>query len=138
MIRDKIDQNIYKRIYDPTPGRPKHRWKKNIAGFQKQGGRLVGKCPQDIKLSEATELLQTAVPDRRTAFDVDYLYPKNLYIVFRGVIYRAVGGEYNNSYHAFPCNNVSRLDAGILAELRQRAESSGYIKQFERWVKDYA
>lgn len=138
MIRDKFDQNDNERKYDPTPGRPKHRWKKNFAGFRPQGGRLVGKCPQNINLSEATALLQDAIPDRRTAFDINYLYPKNLYVVFRGVVYRAVGGEYSNSYHAFPCNNISRLDAGILAELRRRSEDSGHIKQFGKWVKDHA
>lgn len=125
------------RIYDPTPNRPKHRWKKNCAGFQPYQGRLVGKCPQDMKLSEAQELIETAIADPHTQFDFDG-NPKNLYNVYRGVIYRAIGGDFTNIYHGFPCKNIDDLDESTLQELRTRAMHDGHLKSFEKWVKKHA
>ncbi|AGW13839.1 hypothetical protein [Megalodesulfovibrio gigas] len=136
MIRDIELKNDGSREYDPTPGRPKHRWKKNYAGFQSSGGHLIGKCPQDLKLSEATELLKDAIPDCASPFDTTQ-YPKNFYNVYRGVVYRAVGGEFSNCYHGFPCNKTNDIDSSIIAQLKERAKKSGHAREFKKWMKMY-
>lgn len=125
------------REYDPIPGRPKHRWKKNIAGFKVNGGHRIGKCPQDLKLSTANELIQESIADIPSRFDSNP-YPKNLYVVFHGVIYRAVGGERTNVYHGFPCDKINELDSAILEKLRHLANLEGYSREFNRWIKDHA
>lgn len=137
MKRDITLEKDGSREYDPTPGRPKHRWKKNYAGFKKQGGHRIGKCPQDLTLSVAKRLLQNAVADVASPFD-STPYPKNLYAVYRGVIYRAVGGERTNVYHGFPCDRINNLDATVYQKLEQQAIQEGTLKNFKRWVRDYA
>ena len=135
----KNNTNIYsqgERIYCSPENRHKHRWSKNYAGFAKYHGEIVGKCPNDITLDEAQKLLSEAVTDPPDDYDIDP-YPKRLYNVYRGVIYRAEGDGRSNVYHAFPADNIDSMDRNTLEALEQRVEPK-YLKIFKKWKEDHA
>lgn len=131
------EQTDLKRIYDPTPNRYKHRWKHNHAGFENYNGIIVGKCPNDISYDTAQELLMEAITDPPDEYSV-YEYPKRLYNVFNGVIYRAEGDGYSKYYHAFPADNIDSLNTETLEKLKEIAIQKNCLKSFIRWKKRYA
>ena len=138
MHRDDINKLTSQSFeYDPTPNRKKHRWKKNVAGFANFFGQMTGRCPNDIRLSEAQVLLNDAVPDPPSPFDDDP-YPKRLYNVFRGVVYVAISSNFQMKYHAYPHRGVKKLAPATLRILEARAVSSGYHKVFLKWSDEYA
>ena len=123
------------RVYSSPENRHKHRWPRNYAGFTRYYGEIVGKCPNNITLEEAQQLLVEAIPDPPDEYDDDP-YPKRLYNVREGVIYRAEGDGRSNRYHAFPADNINSMDADTLAILEKRATDSGYLEQFRKWKKE--
>lgn len=125
------------RVYSSPENRHKHRWSKNYAGFDRYCGEIVGKCPNNITWAEAQELLLQAIPDPPDEYDDDP-YPKRLYNVREGVIYRAEGDGRSNKYHAFPADNIRSMDPDTLDILEMRADNSGDLKVFKKWKKDHA
>lgn len=125
------------RVYSSPENRHKHRWSKNYAGFCRYHGEIVGKCPNNITLEEAQDLLLKAIPDPPDEYDDDP-YPKRLYNVHKGVIYRAEGDGRSNRYHAFPADNIRSMDSDTLDTLEKRANESGYLEKFKKWKKDHA
>ena len=137
MIHNK-DYNISsenERVYNSPENRHKHRWSKNYAGFASYYGETVGKCPNNITSEEVQRLLLEASPDPPDEYDNDP-YPKRLYNVYKGVIYRAEGDGRSNKYHAFPADNINSMDDDTLAILEKRATDSGYLEQFKKWKKE--
>lgn len=124
-----------KRVYNSPENRHKHRWNKNYAGFDRYLGEIVGKCPNDITLPQAQALLDQAIPDPPSEYDVDP-HPKRLYNVFKGVVYQAIGDGRSNLYHAFPADNINSMDEETLEILQQRAAESGNEKEFKDWIKN--
>lgn len=124
------------RIYDSPQNRHKHRWPKNKAGFDNHCGETVGKCPHDVTLEEAQNLLLEAIPEPQDDYSDDP-FPKRLYNVRNGVIYRAEGDGRSNKYHAFPADNIDLIDSDILDELQKRAEATGHLKEFKKWKSEY-
>lgn len=125
------------RVYSSPENRHKHRWSKNFAGFDRYYGEIVGKCPNNIPLGEAQKLLLQAIPDPPDEYDDDP-YPKRLYNVREGVIYRAEGDGRSNRYHAYPADNIRSMDQDTLEVLEKRADESGFLKVFKKWTKDHA
>lgn len=125
------------RIYSSPENRHKHRWSKNNAGFDRYYGQIVGKCPNNITWDEAQKLLCEAIPDPPDEYNDDP-YPKLLYNVRKGVIYRAVGDGRSNKYHAFPADDINSIDSDTLDILKKRANNAADMKVFKRWKKDYA
>ena len=122
MIYTKTICHTTSRIYDSPANRKKHRWKKNYAGFDRYNNQIVGKCPHDITYEKAQELLEQAIPDPPSEYDIDP-YPKRLYNVFRGVIYQAIGDGRSAHYHAFPADNIESMDSCTLEILQNRAQN---------------
>ena len=126
-----------KRVYSTPENRHKHRWKKNYAGFSDFQRNIVGKCPNDITLEQAQNLLEEAITDPPDEFNTDP-YPKRLYNVYKGVIYLAIGDGRSNRYHAFPADNIKSMDKETLRILEERAIASGDENSFKKWVEDNA
>lgn len=85
---------------DEDPKR-KHRWPHDEAGFAEPNERyFVGKCPRTLTLVEAKEMLNRGVPWTPASWRRDY--PKRIYAVRRGVVYRAMPTNPGRSYHGFP------------------------------------
>ena len=124
------------RVYDTPPNRHKHRWNKNEAGFTSYRGEIVGKCPNDVTLEEAQRLLLEAIAEPQDEY-TDDVYPKRLYNVRKGIIYRAEGDGRSNKYHAFPADNIDLIDAEIVDELQRRAEATGHLSEFKEWKNEY-
>ena len=71
---------------DEDPKR-KHHWDKDHAGFIKVGPSRVGTCPAKMNMSDAQALLNDAIPYFPPRWSRPY--PKRLYAVSDGVVYRA-------------------------------------------------
>ena len=132
----KIDPDA-ERVYSSPENRHKHRWNKNYPGFARYRGEIVGKCPNDITEKEAQELLLDAITDPPDEYDNDP-FPKRLYNVRNGVIYRAEGDGRSNRYHAFPADNIRSMDDDTLKILEERITNSEELKIFKQWKRDHA
>ena len=121
--------------HDESPKR-KHAWGEGSAGFASVRGVLVGKCPAHMGISEAQELLDTALPFSSPRWPHDY--PQRLYAVHDGVVYRATRTRPGVSYHGFP-EHPSRFPegrtGGLLKErLLQRATELGCEQEVRQWM----
>ncbi|MBZ0145982.1 MAG: hypothetical protein K8F62_00315 [Pseudorhodoplanes sp.] len=119
--------------YDPGANRHKHKWNKDYAGFQVEKNVRVGKCPSNLTIETAAELLNTGVP--WTNPNISSEYPHYIYNVHNGVIYKAAITVHGVSYHGFPCEG--RIPKDVLAQLRNLATERGCLKEFEEWVKQH-
>ncbi len=120
-------------IYDPGQKRKKHKWQKDYAGFENEGGTRVGKCSMKVTPEVAAELLNTGVE-----WNNPYLpksYPHNIYNGHDGVIYKAAITLHGVSYHGFPCEGS--VPKEILARLRMMAAEKNCSEAFEEWVTRY-
>lgn len=125
--------------YERGEGRHKHRWNKDEAGFVPGDKGAVGKCPKSITEELATEILNQGV----AYFDrPDDLVPAKIYAVYKGVIYEAVPTQYGVSWHGYPWRGDLKgrrpLPSKIMRQLRKQSEESGYISEFEQWLRQYA
>ena len=122
-------------VYEPDE-RPKkkHRWGNADAGFVDVGGVPVGKCPSDMTLLEAQDLLQSGIPWSPRGWR--HSYPKRLYAVYRGVLYRATPTNPGRSYHGFP-EHPSHFPTGSRAlkdEILKRARADGCEAEVREWM----
>jgi len=119
---------------DENPKR-KHAWEEAEAGFVSDAqGNLVGKCPCDLTNERATELLATAIPYSPSHWTRPY--PQRLYVVDRGVVFRATPTVPGRSYHGFPEHperfpRSPELREGIL----QRARELGCESEVRLWME---
>jgi hypothetical protein len=119
--------------YDPGEKRRKHKWENDYAGFETEGGAEVGKCPSTITNQVAEELLNTGVPWTNPNMPADY--PRNIYNVHDGVVYKAMITIGGISYHGFPLKGVAPRE--VVNKLRELAVEKKCSSGFEVWLKRY-
>ena len=119
--------------YDPGDKRRKHKWAKDYAGFEVEGGLRVGKCPLGLTGKVAEQLLNSGVEWHNPSMGVEH--PWNIYNVHDGVIYKAAITVHGVSFHGFPCEG--RIPREIVNRLRAIAEEKGCLQEFETWLKQY-
>lgn len=125
--------------YDPGP-RQKHKWEKDIAGFDEQSdGRKIGKCPSSMSSDDAEQLLNEGVDGTSGVSDrADADYPENIYSVDeQGVVYRAVPTRPGHSYHGFPAGDQRRISRRVKDELLERAAEKDCETEAKRWMRDH-
>lgn len=121
-------------LYEPDeqPKR-KHYWAEDVAGFEEDGaGQFVGKCPSRLSMQEARQLLDSAFPWSPQSWT--RAYPKRLFAVKDGVLYRATPTNPGVSYHGFPePPSAFPKGAGHLKDLLlRRAQSLGSEAELRR------
>lgn len=124
-------------VYEPDeqPKR-KHYWRKDEAGFEQVGPNFIGKCPRNLTLEDAQQLLDAGVPWSPPKWPKKH--PKRLYAIHDGVVYRAGETVPGRSYHGYP-EHKSRFPKGKEASatkeaLLQRAEELGCELEVRRWM----
>jgi hypothetical protein len=88
-------------LYEPDeqPKR-KHHWDRPVAGFIRVGQNVVAKCPNNLTIDKAQQILNEAIPWSPRNWRRPY--PQRLYNVADGVLYRATPTNPGRSYHGFP------------------------------------
>jgi len=122
--------------YEPGEHRFKHCWQQNYASIERDGSRVVGKCPSTLHKDKARELLNEG---EYLGKDVGNLYPDRMWNVYQGVVYEAVPTS-QGSYHGYPwCARpgMNFIPRKIRATLEARALAEGYEKEFKAWMKKY-
>jgi hypothetical protein len=119
--------------YDPGEKRRKHKWQNDYAGFEVEGGVRVAKCPTTIMQELAEQLLNTGVGWENP--NVPSSYPRNIYNIHEGVVYKAAITLAGMSYHGFPCEG--QVPREVVAQLRDLADKKKCLKEFEAWLKRY-
>lgn len=120
--------------YERGEGRHKHRWKNDYAGFVPGKRGPIGKCHRSIDQATAERLLKSGfAPPSPYGDDEDP--PEVVYNVYRGIPYLAVPTQPGSSYHGYPWRG--RMAASVKNDLRARAERSGHLKEFQKWLKKY-
>jgi hypothetical protein len=119
--------------YDSGERRRKHKWEKDYAGFEVEGGLEVGKCPTTVSLELAAQLLNTGVG--WTNPNMPSEHPRNIYNVHEGVVYKAAITLAGVSYHGFPCKG--QVPREVVTRLTQLAAQKKCSKEFEAWLKRY-
>jgi hypothetical protein len=84
---------------DEVPKR-KHHWTEDRADFVFVRGTPIGKCPRSMTNAEARTLLNSGIPWFNPR--APGAHPDRVYVVHRGVIYRATATQVGKSFHAFP------------------------------------
>ena len=119
---------------DENPKR-RHAWPNPHAGFVIVQGVEIGKCPNNIPRAEAERLLNTGIPVMAARSGVGY--PKRIYVVHEGVVYRATPTNPGVSYHAFPekAEEFRRLPRGVQEAILNEAERQGRGEDVSRWSR---
>ncbi len=127
--------------YEKGEHRHKHNWSNDFAGFLITPSGIVGKCPNNITLEQATQLLNEGIPffnRRKPVLDCGEQgeFPHAIYAVYQGVAYRAVPTLGCCSYHAFPeIEFPPTIEAQLLARARQ--QSLAEEKALKKWLKQW-
>lgn len=124
-------------LYERSDGRTKHCWAKDDACFVSGKRGMVGKCHASITDDVATQLLRNGVTYNAPGTDD----PEHVYAVYRGVIYEAAPTQPGLSFHGYPWRGDQgrpSLPPRVRRELRCRAEASGHLNEFEKWLKKYS
>lgn len=119
--------------YDSGERRQKHKWPKDYAGFEVEGGLRVGKCPNSVTQDLAEQLLNEGVGWENP--NIPTPYPRNIYNVHEGVVYKAAITLAGVSYHGYPCEGL--VPREVIGRLRAIAEAKGCSQEFEAWLKRY-
>ncbi len=120
--------------YDPGERRRKHKWQNDYAGFETEGGVEVGKCPMTVTQELAEQLLNTGVGWNNPSMPSSD-YPRNLYNVHEGVVYKAAITLGGVSYHGYPCKG--QVPREVVTQLKALAAQKNCSKEFEAWLKRY-
>jgi len=121
---------------DENPKR-RHHWKKPVPGFvEGPRGERVGKCPSDVDNALAEELINGKDRIEYRPNRWPHEYPKRIYIVFRGHLYRAHTTIPGESYHAFPEDPTKpdRVPTVVRKKLRVFAERHKLKRQLRAWL----
>ena len=99
-------------------------------------GERVGKCPSDVTNAEAEATVNAGVPWSPPK-GWSRSYPKKIWCIHRGWLYRAEPTNPGTSYHAFPEDpeREVRLPPGVRKELERRAEELGMARELRRWLR---
>jgi hypothetical protein len=121
----------WKYVPDEDP-KDKHHWEKNEAGFIEVNGVQIGKCPNNMTLQQAQQLLESGLPWFPKGWKK--AFPKRIYNIRNKVVYRATPTIPGQSYHGFP----ERPD-GVPPEMRKPllalAEQQGCHEEVKAWLK---
>lgn len=122
-------------IYDKGDRRFKHVGSSSCPEFRSENDprRVVGLCPNNLQHADHQRLLNEAVPDGNGDRSIDF--PKRLYVVHDGAIYRAETTDWGKSYHGYPYRG--KMGRGLLEKLRAMAEEKGCAAELEQWAADY-
>ena len=120
---------------DESPKR-KHHWDRDHAGFVEAGPNRVGKCPATMDPSAAQAFLDGAIPYVSPRWNRPY--PKRLYAVSGGVVYRASPTNPGTSYHGFPEHPSAFPRTGNAGEVKRQlldqARQQGSEREVRRWM----
>ena len=123
-------------IYEQDPRRKhKRHWDKDKAGFiTESGGEFVGKCPTNISVEQAEQLLND--PEAISVFPQRWTkeYPKTILNVHAGVLYRATWTIPGRSCHGFPEHpeRAKRLPKSVKKKILELAERRGCKEDIQR------
>lgn len=112
--------------YEADPRRKHKRgWDETFAGFVTEaGGEVVGKCPADMSMQKASELLNDpeAVHERPERWEREY--PKSILNIESGVLYRATWTNPGVSCHGFPeiAERAEKLPKAVKNQLIELAK----------------
>lgn len=120
---------------DETPKR-KHHWNQAQAGFIREGGELVGKCPASITTAQAEQLLNAQGVSWHNPRLPATAWPDCIYVVHQGVVYRAVPTVPGVSYHAFPelPERLRSLPKRLREQILLVADRLGCKKEVSEWM----
>ena len=96
------------------------------------GGETIGKCPHGMTNELCTRLVNDGIPffPRRWS----HTYPKRIYNIYEGNLYRATPTVPGRSYHGFPelPREAKRLPGELKRRILERAEAEGCLEQVRR------
>ena len=121
-------------VYDGGAGRKKHRWNNPYPGFEQLNGMWIGKCPCDVKLEEAEELLNDGVEEFNELDECPDGHPDSIYLIYRCWIYRAYPTQPGTSYHAYPAcpRELKHLPKSTKTKIVALAERKGCANSVRR------
>lgn len=122
-----------RREYDKGLDRAKHvgRTDRPEIRFHNDNPKFcTGLCPRGIAEELKATLLNEAIADDPGDREIDF--PKRLYVVHEGAIYRAETTDWGKSYHAYPYRG--KLGRSLLDRLTQMADDKACRKDFDDWV----
>ncbi len=132
-IRAKEPRVGWKYEPDQIPKR-KHHWAKKRAGVVEVKGVRVSKCPSDLTLSDAEEMLNDGIEWSPSRWPHDH--PQRVYAIREGVVYRATPTNPGVSYHGFPelLENLPPSRA-LRQQLIARATTLGCESEVVAWLR---
>jgi hypothetical protein len=101
--------------------------------FEHDPRRRVGLCPNNLTHADHTRLLKNAIPEANGDRTVEF--PKRLYVVHDGAIYRAETTDWGKSYHGYPYKG--KLGRGMAERLREMATALKCLEAFEAWMEEH-
>ena len=122
-------------VYDKGDRRHKHVGRNPYPEFRAENDPrcIVGLCPNNLRNEDHQRLLDDAIPEGNGDRSIDF--PKRLYVVHAGAIYRAETTDWGKSYHGYPYRG--KLGRGMLERLREMAGAKGCIGEFDLWIASY-
>lgn len=122
-------------LYEPaeTP-KWRHHWQHDVPGHLQVGDALVGKCPSSVSVELAQTLLNQGIEWRPRGWSEDY--PKRIFVVYNGTVYRSTPTNPGTSYHGFP-EMIERLpaDPALRQRIRECAWEAGCGQEVEKWMR---
>lgn len=112
----------------------RHHWGEPRPGFVKVGQAVVGKCPSGMSVQDAEELLNAGVEYYPRGWNDEY--PKRIFVVHEGTVYRATPTIPGVSYHGFP-EMIERLppDPDLRQRILDKADSAECIEEVAKWMR---
>lgn len=129
--------NLVRWKYEPRGNpKPKHGWHRDEPGFEEEkGGELVGKCPANMSLEEAEDLLNHGIHWTNPNSHHIESWPERIYAVHNGAVYRAIPTRRGISYHGFP--EYHRVPRSLKDQLLARARRLGCEDEVKRWMRTH-
>jgi hypothetical protein len=126
---------VWKYEPDEKPKR-KHAWDKPHAGFVEVGATLVAKCPNNISMNAAEAAINSSQAVHWSPLGWDKEFPKRIYIVNDGIVFRATPTVPGISYHAFPelPERFRDLPSQIQSRIFASATAIGCGDEVRRWA----
>lgn len=119
-------------VYDKGERRYKHVGRNPYPEFKNEDDpkRIVGLCPNNLTESDNQSLLNEAIPGANGDRSIDF--PKRLFVVHEGAIYRAETSDWGKSYHGYPYRG--KMGRALLGRLRKMAGVKRCENEFDDWV----
>lgn len=133
--KTRLDDAAQKTVrrYDKGERRYKHVGnspKPEIQFFEDDPKRWIGKCPDTLTPADHLKMLNEAIPSDNG--DREIGFPKSLFTVNEGAIYKADTTDRGKSYHGYPYRG--KVGRELLSKLREMAVAKGCASEFDSWV----